>query len=48
MIDPCSFSRKLWPLDGEALKRGSSIYTADKKIPMLPAEIFEGLCSLMR
>ncbi|ABW66258.1 ribonuclease catalytic domain-containing protein [Desulfosudis oleivorans] len=41
------YIKKEDPLDAEALKRGSSIYTADKKIPMLPAEISEGLCSLV-
>jgi exoribonuclease-2 len=35
------------PLDAEALKRGSSIYMADRKIPMLPPEISENLCSLV-
>ncbi|MFZ5562561.1 MAG: ribonuclease catalytic domain-containing protein [Thermodesulfobacteriota bacterium] len=35
------------PLDAEALKRGSSIYMADRKIPMLPPDISEGLCSLV-
>ncbi len=33
-------------LDKEALTRGSSIYMADRKIPMLPPELSEGRCSL--
>ncbi len=34
-------------LDSEALARGSSIYTADRKVPMLPESLSEGLCSLV-
>jgi len=33
-------------IDQEALSRGSSIYTPDLKISMLPASLAEGLCSL--
>jgi exoribonuclease-2 len=33
-------------VDLEARRRGSSIYMADQKIPMLPAVLAEGLCSL--
>ncbi|MFH1581574.1 MAG: RNB domain-containing ribonuclease [Pseudomonadota bacterium] len=33
-------------IDEEALVRGSSIYTLDRKIPMLPACFAEDLCSL--
>jgi len=32
--------------DEEALTRGSSIYMPDKRIPMLPRPLAEGLCSL--
>jgi len=33
-------------LDQEAVNRGSSIYLPDAKIPMLPPQLAEGLCSL--
>ena len=46
IIDVGHYVRKSDPLDQEAQLRASSIYMPDQKIPMLPAGLAEGLCSL--
>ncbi|MFO7707525.1 MAG: ribonuclease catalytic domain-containing protein [Desulfobacterales bacterium] len=46
IVDVAHFIRKGGPIDLEARERGSSIYMADRKVPMLPAALAEGLCSL--
>lgn len=46
IADVGHFIKRDDPIDREALARGSSIYTADRKIPMIPAVLAEGLCSL--
>lgn len=44
--DVAEFVEKGGDLDQEALTRGSSIYMADHRIPMLPTGFAENLCSL--
>jgi exoribonuclease-2 len=46
IVDVAQAVRKGDPLDLEARRRGSSIYMADQRIPMLPPALAEGLCSL--
>jgi exoribonuclease II len=46
IADVAHYVRKGGAVDLEARTRGSSIYMADQKIPMLPAVLAEGLCSL--
>jgi exoribonuclease-2 len=46
IVDVAHFVPKGDPIDEEALRRGSSIYMPDQKIPMLPPALAEGRCSL--
>jgi exoribonuclease-2 len=46
IVDVAHFVQKGDPIDVEALRRGSSIYMPDQKIPMLPPSLAEGFCSL--